>query len=94
MLETVESVLNEHVRPLLRAHGGEIEVLEVSDGIVRFKLLGKCSGCPASDITAEELVQTELTHHLTDIHKAVLVKEVSTELLSQARDILRHRHEV
>jgi len=93
MHDTVESVLNKHVRPLLRAHGGDIEVLEVSAGIVRFKFLGKCSGCPAADLTTEELVQAELTQRLPDIHKAVLVQNISDELLSQARDILRQHRE-
>lgn len=92
MYEEVEAVLNEHVRPLLRTHGGDMEVLEVADGIVRFKLKGKCSGCPAADLTTEELIQTELTEHLPSIKKAVLVQEINPELLDEARAILRQRH--
>lgn len=92
MYEEVEAVLDEYVRPLLRTHGGDMEVLEVADGIVRFKLKGKCSGCPAADLTTEELIQTELTGHLPAIKKAVLVQEVNPELLAEARAILRQRH--
>ena len=44
MYEDIEAVLDEHVRPLLRTHGGEMEIIEVEDGVVRFKLKGKCAG--------------------------------------------------
>ena len=91
--QEIEKVLDERVRPLLRTHGGDLEVLEVEDGIVRFKMLGHCSGCAAADITAEELVNTELTEALPWVKKAVLVTEVSQELLDQAAEILRRRHE-
>lgn len=43
MYEDIEAVLDEHVRPLLRTHGGEMEIIEVEDGVVRFKLKGKCA---------------------------------------------------
>jgi len=92
MYEEVEAVLDEYVRPLLRTHGGDMEVLEVADGVVRFKLKGKCSGCPAADLTTEELIQTELTQRLPSIQKAVLVQEINPELLNEARAILRQRH--
>ena len=85
MYEDIEAVLDEHVRPLLRTHGGE-------DGVVRFKLKGKCAGCPAADLTTEELIQTALTEHLPHIKRAVLVQDISPELLDEARSILKMRH--
>lgn len=92
MYPEIEAVLDEHVRPLLRTHGGDMEVLEVEDGIVRFKLIGQCAGCPAADLTTEELIQTALTEHLPSVKRAVLVHEVSPDLLEQARAILRNHH--
>ncbi len=90
MYEEIEAVLDEHVRPLLRTHGGDMQILSVEDGVVRFKLLGKCSGCAAADLTAEELIQAALLEHLPTIKRAVLVQEVSQELLDLAKSILRH----
>mgnify|MGYP003162793700 FL=1 len=87
MYEDIEAVLDEHVRPLLRTHGGEMEIIEVEDGVVRFKLKGKCAGCPAADLTTEEL-----TEHLPHIKRAVLVQDISPELLDEARSILKMRH--
>lgn len=40
------------VRPYLGSHGGDVELLGVSDdGVVRLRLLGSCDGCPSSSVT-------------------------------------------
>lgn len=39
------------VRPLARAHGGEIELVDVEDGVVSVRLHGACHGCPSSTAT-------------------------------------------
>ena len=90
--QAIEAVLEERVRPLLRTHGGDVKVLEVRDGEVRFQLLGQCSGCPAADLTGESLVQAELVEHVPGVTSAVLVHPASDELLRQAQDILRLRN--
>lgn len=92
MLSEIEAVLDERVRPLLRTHGGDLEVLSFEDGIVRFRLLGHCAGCAAADITSEELIDAELTDALPQVRRAVLVNEVSPELLEQAAAIMKQRH--
>lgn len=91
MLEAIEQVLNERVRPALRAHGGEIKTLSFEDGVFRFQLTGQCAGCPSADFTTESLVEKELIEALPEIKRVVLVQQVSDELLAQAREILR-RH--
>ena len=46
------------VRPYLGSHGGDVELLEVSDeGVVRLRLLGSCDGCPSSSVTLELAVE-------------------------------------
>lgn len=92
MNEELEAVLNEYVRPLLRTHGGDMEVISVEDGVMRFKLKGKCSGCPAADLTTEELIQSEVLEHYPAVMQVVLVQETSQELIDQARAILKMRH--
>ena len=42
------------VRPYLGSHGGDVELLGVSDdGVVHLQLLGSCEGCPSSSVTLE-----------------------------------------
>ncbi|MEV0776515.1 NifU family protein [Streptomyces sp. NPDC050428] len=53
----VENAL-ESVRPYLGSHGGDVELLGVTDeGAVRLRLLGSCDGCPSSSATLELAVQ-------------------------------------
>ena len=85
----VEAVLEREVRPQLRTHGGDIELIEVTEnGVVRFRLTGACAGCPAANITNEELVKAALNEQLPWVRDAVLVQSVSEYLLAQARTLL------
>jgi Fe-S cluster biogenesis protein NfuA/nitrite reductase/ring-hydroxylating ferredoxin subunit len=55
--QRVEQAL-ENVRPYLGSHGGDVELLEVSDeGAVRLRLLGSCDGCPSSSVTLKLAVE-------------------------------------
>jgi Fe-S cluster biogenesis protein NfuA len=46
------------VRPYLGSHGGDVELLDVSEeGVVRLRLLGSCDGCPSSSVTLELAVE-------------------------------------
>lgn len=53
----VENAL-ESVRPYLGTHGGDVELLEVTDeGVVRLRLLGSCDGCASSSVTLSLAVE-------------------------------------
>lgn len=46
------------VRPYLGSHGGDVELLGVSEqGVVRLRLLGSCDGCPSSSVTLKLAVE-------------------------------------
>ena len=92
-LRRIEAVLEEKVRPALRAHGGEIEIDRLEDGVLYVKLLGQCAGCPSADLTNETLVEAELARALPElVRKVAVVQTVSDELWEQAKKLLReHR---
>jgi Fe-S cluster biogenesis protein NfuA/nitrite reductase/ring-hydroxylating ferredoxin subunit len=55
--ERVERALD-GVRPYLGSHGGDVQLLEVTDdGVVRLELLGSCDGCASSSVTLELAVE-------------------------------------
>ena len=56
MLTEIERVVQADIRPKLALHGGDIRLLDFQDGVLRFELLGQCSGCPSASITTEELI--------------------------------------
>ena len=92
-LKRIEEVLDEKVRPSLRAHGGEIQVDHLEDGVLYVKLLGQCAGCPSADLTNETLVEAELVKTLPELVKKVsVIQTVSDELWEQAKRLLRDHH--
>ena len=92
-MKRIEAVLDEKVRPALRAHGGEIEIDRLEEGVLYVKLLGQCAGCPSADLTNETIVEAELVQALPElVRKVAVVQTVSDELWEQAKKLLReHR---
>lgn len=45
------------VRPYLKSHGGNVELLRVQDGIAYLRLEGSCHGCPSSTITLKLAIE-------------------------------------
>jgi Fe-S cluster biogenesis protein NfuA len=50
----------EDIRPYIHSHGGRVDVLDVTDGVVRVRLGGACAGCTASAVTLREGVEKAL----------------------------------
>jgi Fe-S cluster biogenesis protein NfuA len=59
MKEQVEKALAD-IRPALQADGGDIELIDVVDGIVQVRLQGACAGCPMSQLTLTNGVERHL----------------------------------
>jgi Fe-S cluster biogenesis protein NfuA len=54
--KSVEQALAK-IRPMLQRDGGDIELVEVTDGIVKVRLTGACKGCPMSQMTLKQGVE-------------------------------------
>jgi Fe-S cluster biogenesis protein NfuA len=54
--KSVEQALGK-IRPLLQRDGGDIELVEVNDGVVKVRLTGACKGCPMSQMTLKQGVE-------------------------------------
>jgi Fe-S cluster biogenesis protein NfuA len=66
MRENVEKAL-ENIRPALRADGGDIELIDVVDGIVKVRLTGACGGCPMSQMTLKMGVEKALKQQVPEV---------------------------
>ncbi len=55
------------VRPYLRSHGGEVQLLSVDDGVVRLRMQGSCHGCPSSAITMQTSIEQAIYAAAPDI---------------------------
>jgi Fe-S cluster biogenesis protein NfuA len=61
----------EGVRPYLKSHGGDCELVSVLDGIVRLRLHGTCGSCPSSSLTLKNAVEEALYDAAPDITEIV-----------------------
>jgi len=64
----------EEVRPHMQAEGGDIELLEVKNGVAKVRLKGACSGCPMSYMTMQWGVENCVKKRVPEIKKVEVVK--------------------
>jgi len=72
MREKVETTL-EKIRPSLQADGGDVELIDVEDGVVTVRLTGACGTCPMSTMTLRLGVERMLRNDVPEMTKLVAV---------------------
>jgi Fe-S cluster biogenesis protein NfuA len=66
MKEKVEKALN-RIRPALQADGGDVELVDVEDGIVKVRLTGACGGCPMSQMTLKMGIERHVKKEVPEV---------------------------
>jgi Fe-S cluster biogenesis protein NfuA len=66
MKAQVEAALNK-IRPMLQADGGDVELIDVNDGIVTVRLQGACKGCPMSQMTLKNGIEKMLKKEIPEV---------------------------
>jgi len=66
MRERIEKVLDK-IRPALLADGGNIELIDVTDGVVKVRLKGACAGCMGAQMTLKMGVEKALKEDIPEI---------------------------
>ncbi|MDD2666667.1 MAG: NifU family protein [Methanocellales archaeon] len=73
MEKKVQSVLNK-MRPSLQADGGDVELVEItSDGVVKVKLKGACSGCALSQMTLKMGIERAIKQEVPEVKEVISV---------------------
>jgi Fe-S cluster biogenesis protein NfuA len=68
ILERVERVLDEQVRPGMRRDGGDVEIVGIDeDNIVQVRLLGACQGCASSVVTLTMLAEKAIKAQVPEV---------------------------
>ncbi|MDX6532664.1 MAG: hypothetical protein QOF68_408 [Gaiellales bacterium] len=57
------------VRPYLKSHGGNVELLGVEGSVARLRLEGSCSGCPSSAVTLRLAVEEAIYKAAPEIER-------------------------
>ena len=66
-LETRVTKALEKVRPYLDSHGGNVELLAITDGIVRLRMQGSCKSCPSSAMTLKLAIEEAIYAGAPDV---------------------------
>ncbi|MGC6175340.1 NifU family protein [Lacrimispora sp. 38-1] len=90
-IQQIEAVLDTKVRPALAEHNGNVIIQSLEDHILKVRLTGKCSGCPAAHSTNEELITAEVRSAFPSILDVILIEEINPELIDMAHKILNHQ---
>lgn len=72
MTEQVGQIIK-RVRPYIQRDGGDIELVNIEDGIVYVKMGGACDGCAAIDITLKQGIETMMLENVPGIISVVTV---------------------
>jgi Fe-S cluster biogenesis protein NfuA len=72
MQEKVEEVLNQ-IRPMLMTDGGNVELVDVDDGVVKVRLTGACAGCVMSTMTLKMGIEQILKKEIPEVKEVVAV---------------------
>ncbi|WP_323699772.1 NifU family protein [Staphylococcus pseudintermedius] len=66
MYDQVAEVI-EKLRPFLLRDGGDCELVDVEDGIVKLQLFGACGTCPSSTITLKAGIERALVEEVPGV---------------------------
>jgi Fe-S cluster biogenesis protein NfuA len=66
MKEKVQQSIDK-IRPMLQRDGGDVELVDVEDGIVKVRLQGACKGCPMSQMTIKNGIEKFLKQEIPEV---------------------------
>ncbi len=65
-MQLVQQTINEQIRPVLRTHGGNIELIDVEGNKVIVAFRGMCAQCRLAEFTMKDVVEAKLREFVTD----------------------------
>ncbi len=70
--ERVEKSLDS-IRPALMADGGNVELVDIEDGIVKVRLQGACGTCPSALMTLKQWIEVRVKEDVPEIQEVEAV---------------------
>ncbi|MEJ2646929.1 MAG: Fe-S cluster assembly protein NifU [Sedimentisphaerales bacterium] len=65
-IQLIQQTLNEQIKPSLRAHGGNIELIDVVGDKVIVAFRGMCAQCRLAEFTMKDLVEARLHEYVSE----------------------------
>ena len=71
--KSVEKALNDYVRPMLQADGGDVELVDIKDFLIYVRLRGACASCVGAEATLRSMVELNLKNQVDQRIRAIAV---------------------
>ena len=78
-IQLVQQVINEQIRPMLRAHDGSIDLIDVDGNRVIVAFRGMCAHCKLTEFTMKDVVQAKLREFVSEDITVVENEESANE---------------
>ncbi|MHC4132863.1 MAG: Fe-S cluster assembly protein NifU [Planctomycetota bacterium] len=65
-IQLIQETINEQIRPALRAHGGNIELIDVENNKVIVAFRGMCAQCRLAEVTMKDVVEAKLREFVSE----------------------------
>lgn len=66
LLERIEKTISK-IRPYIQADGGDVQLVDFTDGVVKVRMLGACAGCMAIDSTLTDGIEAILMDEIPEV---------------------------
>ncbi len=91
MISVIEKVLDQHVRPILKEHYGDIRVENYEKGILEIEMLGSCRSCISAKYTVIDVVEAEIKKYIPEVEQVILRESINEDMLRFAKDVLNSK---
>jgi len=71
--KSIEKAMDEHVRPALAQHGGEVEIVDIKDNLIYVELKGACRDCAAANQTLKMMIEQTLKERVDERIRVIAV---------------------
>ncbi|MHC4583635.1 MAG: Fe-S cluster assembly protein NifU [Planctomycetota bacterium] len=65
-IQLIQQTINEQIRPALRAHGGNVELIDVEGNKVVVAFRGMCAQCSSAELTMKDVVEAKLKEFVSE----------------------------
>lgn len=90
-LETRVMKALDGARPFLQSHGGDVELLSVTDGMVRLRLAGNCRDCSSSNMTLKLAIERAIYEAAPDVTEIITGDQIVREDPGTANGLVQLR---
>lgn len=69
--QAIQQLIDERINPAVAAHGGHIDLLDVTDDSIYIHMGGGCQGCGMADVTLKHGIEGMIQEHFPEIQSII-----------------------